>query len=67
MAIAVRINGEEREVSATTVAELITELRLGDRRVAVELNKGIIPRESFESQTIQPGDTLEVIHFVGGG
>lgn len=67
MGIAVRINGEEREVSATTVAELITELKLGDRRVAVELNKGIIPRASFGTQEIKPGDTLEVIHFVGGG
>jgi thiamine biosynthesis protein ThiS len=67
MGIVLKINGEEREVSAATVAELIRELKLGDRRVAVELNKNIVPRDRFEHQALAAGDALEVIHFVGGG
>ena len=67
MGIALKINGEDREVSAQTVSELIIELGLGERRVAVELNKSIVPREEFPRRSLSSGDVLEVIHFVGGG
>ena len=67
MGIALKINGEDREVSAKTVSELIVELGLGERRVAVELNKSIVAREEFPAKCLSAGDVVEVIHFVGGG
>ncbi|ACY16601.1 thiamine biosynthesis protein ThiS [Haliangium ochraceum DSM 14365] len=67
-ALAVTINGERRVVdSGTTVTELLVQLGLGDRRVAVERNREVVPRAEHASTTLSDGDTLEVVGFVGGG
>ena len=50
-----------------TVADLVTTLGLGARRIAVELNRAVVPRAAYPSTTLREGDTVEVIHFVGGG
>ena len=64
----VRLNGEERSChEGLTVADLVAELGLGKRRVAVEVNREIIPREEYAQHRLQPGDVIEVVHFVGGG
>jgi sulfur carrier protein len=66
--IDVVINGETRSVQhGTTVAGLITELGLGDRRVAVERNREIVPRAEHGSTVLAAGDRLELVTFVGGG
>ena len=62
------INGEARTVlHGTTVAGLIVELGLGDRRVAVERNREVVPRAEHGSTVLAAGDRLEVVTFVGGG
>ncbi len=61
------VNGEAREVSARTVRELLEELGLGDRLVAVERNQEIVPRAAHGETALTEGDALEVVHFVGGG
>ena len=63
----IKLNGEDRSVSSTTIAELLAELELANRRVAVERNKEIVQRELYVSTPLQQGDELEIIHFVGGG
>lgn len=66
--IEVSVNGSGREVPAqTTVAELITLLGLGGRRVAVELNHEVVPRSAHAAHTLKAGDRLEIIHAIGGG
>lgn len=50
-----------------TVAELVAELGLGARRIAVEVNRDIIPREDYADYCLHVGDEIEVVHFVGGG
>ena len=50
-----------------TVADLVTALGLGARRIAVELNRSVVTRAAYPSTTLHDGDTVEVIHFVGGG
>lgn len=66
--IDVVINGEARKVpQGTTVAALIRELGLGDRRIAVERNRQIVPRAEHASTVLAPGDRLELVTFVGGG
>ncbi len=66
--IDVVINGETRTVvQGTTVAALIAELGLGDRRVAVERNREVVPRAQHGSTVLAAGDRLEVVTFVGGG
>ena len=62
------INGETRTiVQGTTVAALLVELGLGDRRVAVERNREVVPRAEHASTELAAGDHLELVTFVGGG
>jgi sulfur carrier protein len=66
--IAVVINGEPRSVNlGTTVEKLIAELGLGDRKVAVERNRMVVPRAQHATTQLAEGDRLEVVTFVGGG
>ena len=66
--IDVVINGQGRAiVDGTTVAALIVELGLGDRRVAVERNRAVVPRAQHGTTTLAAGDRLELVTFVGGG
>jgi sulfur carrier protein len=66
--IDVVINGQTTTVTlGTTIAALIAELGLGDRRVAVERNREVVPRASHASTELAPGDRVELVTFVGGG
>ena len=61
------INGESRAISPITVSQLLAELAIDPRRVAVELNLDILPKSSYEATLLSDGDRLEIVHFVGGG
>ena len=62
------INGEEKAFTAVgTLPELIDELGMKGDRVAVELNRQIVPRAQWNDTRLQDGDRLEIVHFVGGG
>lgn len=62
------VNGEARNVAAgTTVAGLVGDLGLGDRRVAVERNREVVPRAQHATTVLAANDRLEVVTFVGGG
>ena len=64
----VTLNDEPRAFAAgATVADLVSALGLGPRRIAVEVNRAIVPRAAYGSTVLHDGDTVEVIHFVGGG
>ena len=62
------LNSERHELRRPmTVKELLDELELDDRRVAVEINRRILKKSEFEQVSVSEGDNLEVVHFVGGG
>lgn len=62
------INGESREFSSiSTVAELVSQLGMKADRVAIELNRDLLPRDRWISTQLSDGDKLEIVHFVGGG
>jgi sulfur carrier protein len=64
----IQINGQDRDCSAPlSLAVLLVELGMKTDRVAVELNQKIVAREQWASTTLQEGDRLEIVHFVGGG
>ena len=64
----VTLNGEKRCLpSPLTVEGLIEELRLDRRKVAVERNEEIVPRSLYGETALAPGDSLEIVHFIGGG
>lgn len=62
------VNGEPRQATAPiTVAQLLSELKLPQRGVAVEVNLQIVPRSQHAEYQLQDGDRLEVVSLVGGG
>jgi thiamine biosynthesis protein ThiS len=62
------INGEPRSIPGpATVADLLAHLKLDPRMVVVELNREIIRRPRVGEVTLNDGDTIELVHFVGGG
>ena len=62
------VNGENRQVvQAATIAELLAELNLAGRYVAVEVNREVVPRAQHEQYQLSPGDRLEIVTLVGGG
>ena len=66
--IGIQLNGEPRRVNAgTTIAGMLGELGLDPRRVAVERNREIVPRGTFDEVQVSEGDAYEIVHFVGGG
>ncbi|HET6232780.1 MAG TPA: sulfur carrier protein ThiS [Longimicrobiaceae bacterium] len=66
--VPVRINGDLRDIPAgLTVAGLLGHLDLHPRMVVVERNGEILRRDALESTSVDAGDSLELVHFVGGG
>lgn len=63
----IEVNGEKREIGSLTVIGLLGLLEIDPRRVAVELNLEILPKPEYETTTLQDGDRIEIVHFVGGG
>jgi sulfur carrier protein len=64
----VTLNGDERTCQeGSTLTDLINELGLGKRRIAIEVNREIIPRDEYATYCLQSGDQIEIVHFVGGG
>lgn len=63
----VTINGVPRTASAENLTQLVEELVMKPDRVAIELNREIVPRERWAQTKLNDGDQLEIVHFVGGG
>jgi thiamine biosynthesis protein ThiS len=67
------INGDERAfadpapLADFTLSALIESLAMKPDRVAVELNRDIVPRDRWHQTQLKDGDRLEIVHFVGGG
>ncbi len=67
----IQINGEDRNFDAApvpfTLSALVEMLGMKSDRVAIEVNREIVPREQWSETHLSEGDRLEIVHFVGGG
>ena len=64
----ITLNGARHDLSsACTITNLLEQLDLTGQRVAVEINREIIPRAQHTTHHVHPGDVVEIVHFVGGG
>ena len=63
------INGEERtfDLEVLTLVVLVETFGMKVDRVAIELNRDIVPRDRWAETPLHDGDKLEMVHFVGGG
>lgn len=66
--IKISINGEAREFpAALTIADMVSELALTGKRIAIEQNGEIVPKSQYAQTMLQDGDVLEMVVAVGGG
>ena len=66
--IEVTVNGEARTIEAGhTVESFLESLELRPALVVVERNREILDRDQYGEVEVEPGDVLELVHFVGGG
>lgn len=66
--IRVTVNGDTRAVRAgLSVTDLLLDLELRPELVVVERNREILERSRYADTRLEDGDTLELVHFVGGG
>ena len=64
----VTLNGESTELAdGITVADLVAQLELTRRRIAVEINRDIVPRDAYTARVLAEGDVIEIVQFIGGG
>ena len=64
----IQLNGHEHDVDArATLANLLESNGYGDRRVAVEVNREIVPRSLYAERALASGDRIEIVHAIGGG
>jgi sulfur carrier protein len=68
LSLTVTVNGERQAVpGGCTVRQLLGLLDLDGRRIAVAVNRDVVPRSSFETQQLANGDRIEILEAVGGG
>lgn len=66
--ITVRVNGEDRPLPAgSTLTDLLHQLGLAGRRIAVERNGDIVPRSQHGDTPLSDRDRIEIVHAIGGG
>jgi sulfur carrier protein len=64
----IQLNGERYELpDGQSVADLLQRLELTGRRLAVELNRDIVPRSQHAATLLVENDNVEVVHAIGGG
>jgi sulfur carrier protein len=66
--MSITLNGSPLDCNPhTTVAQLLDEAGYAGRRVAVEVNREIVPRSQHATRTLADGDQIEIVHAIGGG
>jgi len=65
--IDIQLNGETRSVSAITLAQLVSELGLEQRMIAIECNLEVVPKSQYHVTQLKEGDRIELVHMIGGG
>jgi sulfur carrier protein len=65
----IQLNGQRAALPASpcTITDLLTAQGLAERRVAVEVNGEIVPRGQHDQRVLHEGDTVEIVHALGGG
>ena len=64
----ITLNGSPRTIpDQTSAGELLQSLGLADKRLALEINREIVPRSTFDRHMIRPGDRIEIVNAIGGG
>ncbi|GAB6073365.1 sulfur carrier protein ThiS [Nautilia lithotrophica] len=62
------INGHEKKIKQnTTIKQLLEDLKVLDKTMAVAVNMKIVKKDDWDKYTLQENDKIEALNFVGGG
>lgn len=62
-----QVNGDPLEFSGKTISDLLDQLQLQGRRLAVEVNREIVPKGEHADFALSADDKIEIVHAIGGG
>ncbi|AJD46562.1 thiamine biosynthesis protein ThiS [Isoalcanivorax pacificus W11-5] len=62
-----QVNGDSLEFDGRTISDLLARLEIHGRRLAVEVNRDIIPKSEHADFALSDGDIVEIVHAIGGG
>jgi thiamine biosynthesis protein ThiS len=66
--IQIILNGKPRNIKEkTNIISLLETLSLSEKKVAVEINEEVVPRDSYDKKFLSSKDRVEIVHFIGGG
>ena len=66
--IKIKINGKERQIAENSkIDNLIKELKIPIKKVAIELNQTILNKKELHKIKLKKNDKIEIVHFIGGG
>jgi len=63
----IQLNGENTKVRAVNLADLVVELGLERRMIAIERNMEVVPKSEYETTQLEEHDRIELVHMIGGG
>ena len=66
--IKIKVNGKIKTIiDKLTLAELIKDLKIPLKKVAIEINKEIVDKKKLNKIKLKNNDIIEIVHFIGGG
>jgi sulfur carrier protein len=68
LAMEIELNGAPHPITANqNVQDLVASLNLGNKSVAVAINREVVPRHMWQQRVLQPADRVDVVRAIGGG
>jgi len=66
--IQIILNGKSHNIKEkTNITSLLETLFLSEKKVAVEINEEVVPRDNYDKKILSAKDRVEIVHFIGGG
>ncbi len=66
--IQIILNGKPHNIKEkTNIISLLQTLSLSEKKVAIEINEEVIPRDNYDKKILLAKDRVEIVHFIGGG
>jgi len=63
----IQLNGDNTQVAATNLTDLVAELGLEQRMIAIERNMEVVPKSEYTATQLEENDRIELVHMIGGG
>tara|TARA_B100001029_G_C14976865_1_gene403590 strand:+ start:505 stop:708 length:204 start_codon:yes stop_codon:yes gene_type:complete len=64
----IQLNGKTLKISENlSIKDLLKKYKLNEKKIAIELNGIILPKDNYKKKKIKNSDKIEIVHFIGGG